>query len=395
VISFILLLAIPISSAYAESVFTVGSTQYIDDQQTVQMDVTPYIEDGRTFLPIRYVANALGVSDSGILYDPKTQEIDLFKGSSCVRLLIGNTTMYVAASQGSEINNATITMDVAPEIVNGRAYLPVAWLAKAFDANVSWDDAAQTITIGDTSSSGETSPVPQTITIPAMAFPSNVSVIPNTFTWQYEGQQFSWEIDTPTSLMELEGFYQIPNLQQLLDNYARIWSLLSNDPSQVSTALIQQAINTMITDKASSLYVEYLAKDLDQIAKQQGYDRFHEAEFIASFVQNVKYAIVSYNMEYPPQTIANGGDCINKSIVLAAILSQLGYQTCVFMYPKAGHAMTGMVFNDSDFPSGISYSPTCALINGQKYFVTETTATGWGIGQWSLTQEGYSTDKYN
>ena len=37
------------------------------------------------------------------------------------------------------INGASVTMDTAPEITNGRTCLPVAWVAQALGANITWD----------------------------------------------------------------------------------------------------------------------------------------------------------------------------------------------------------------------------------------------------------------
>ena len=45
------------------AVFTIGQTSYTLNGQSVTMDVAPYIKDSRTFLPLRYVADALGVPD--------------------------------------------------------------------------------------------------------------------------------------------------------------------------------------------------------------------------------------------------------------------------------------------------------------------------------------------
>ena len=45
------------------------------------------------------------------------------------------------------VGGATITMDVAPEITDGRTCLPVAWVAQALNANITWDATAQTVTI--------------------------------------------------------------------------------------------------------------------------------------------------------------------------------------------------------------------------------------------------------
>ena len=103
------------------------------------MDVAPYIKDGRTFLPLRYIANAAGVADSDITWDPATQEVTISKGGRLVQVTIGSTTML--------INGKAVTMDVAPEISNGRTCLPFAWVAQALGANITWDATTQTVTV--------------------------------------------------------------------------------------------------------------------------------------------------------------------------------------------------------------------------------------------------------
>jgi hypothetical protein len=121
------------------SVFKIGATSYTLNGNTVSMDVAPYIKDSRTFLPLRYVANALGVVDSNIMWDAASQKVTIIKGSLVAQLTIGSTTML--------LNGATITMDTAPEITSGRTCLPVAWVAEALNAQIAWDATAQTVTI--------------------------------------------------------------------------------------------------------------------------------------------------------------------------------------------------------------------------------------------------------
>jgi hypothetical protein len=121
------------------SVFTIGSTSYTLNGTSVSMDVAPYIKDSRTFLPVRYVANALGVADSSIMWDAASQKVTIIKGSTVVQMTIGSTTMV--------LNGATITMDTAPEITSGRTCLPIAWVAEALNANIVWDATAQTVTV--------------------------------------------------------------------------------------------------------------------------------------------------------------------------------------------------------------------------------------------------------
>jgi hypothetical protein len=126
-------------STTGTAVFTIGQTSYTLNGASVTMDVAPYIENSRTYVPLRYVANAVGVADSNIMYDPTSQKVTIVKGSMVAQFTIGSTTML--------INGAAVTMDTAPEITSGRTCLPVAWVAQALGATVAWDATAQTATI--------------------------------------------------------------------------------------------------------------------------------------------------------------------------------------------------------------------------------------------------------
>ena len=121
------------------AVFKIGQTNFTVNGAVYNIDVAPYIKDSRTFLPLRSVANALGVQDSNILYDPASQKVTVIKGNTKVQFTIGSTAML--------INGAGFTMDVAPEINASRTCLPVAWLAQALSASIAWDAATQTVTI--------------------------------------------------------------------------------------------------------------------------------------------------------------------------------------------------------------------------------------------------------
>jgi hypothetical protein len=126
-------------STAGTAVFTIGSTSYTLNGSTVSMDVAPYIQDSRTFLPLRYIANAVGVADSNILWNPTTQSVTIIKGGVVAQFTIGSTTMI--------LNGASVTMDVAPQITDGRTCLPVAWVAEALGAQIAWNATAQTATV--------------------------------------------------------------------------------------------------------------------------------------------------------------------------------------------------------------------------------------------------------
>lgn len=119
--------------------FVIGSTTYTVNGVEQTMDVAPYVKDGRTYLPVRYVANALGVDNNNIMWDSTTGTATLLKGDKVVQVKVGSKSMI--------INGAAIAMDAAPEIKDGRTMLPFRWIAWAFGANVEWDAATQTVTI--------------------------------------------------------------------------------------------------------------------------------------------------------------------------------------------------------------------------------------------------------
>lgn len=123
----------------SNAAFVIGSTTFKLGGVEQTMDVAPYIKDGRTYLPIRYVAQALGVADANIMWDQATKKVTLIKGTTFAQLTIGSNILMV--------NGMPITMDVAPEISSDRTCLPIRFVAQVLGANVGWDEATQTVTI--------------------------------------------------------------------------------------------------------------------------------------------------------------------------------------------------------------------------------------------------------
>ncbi|CAB3395528.1 copper amine oxidase N-terminal domain-containing protein [Kyrpidia spormannii] len=121
--------------------FTVGSTTYTVNGQQQTMDVAPYLKnDGRVMLPVRFVANALGVTDDHIIWNGADQSVTIFKGNTVAKMTVGSNTMVV--------NGVAVQMDVAPELYNdGRVMLPIRWIGQALGAQLTWDQNTQTVTV--------------------------------------------------------------------------------------------------------------------------------------------------------------------------------------------------------------------------------------------------------
>jgi len=136
---------------YLATTFEIGTTTYSvlsgtkeDTSETAKpeiktMDVSPYIKNDRTYVPVRYLAYSLGVQENDVTWDGSSRKVGITKGDTGISLIIGSPTMTV--------NKEPITMDVSPEITSDRTFLPARWVAEALGAQVEWDDTAKQTTI--------------------------------------------------------------------------------------------------------------------------------------------------------------------------------------------------------------------------------------------------------
>ena len=125
-------------------VLTIGS--FVMDRELngistdIMMDVAPYIKEGRTMLPVRYVAEGLGF------------DVEWIESTRTVVLLDGTTKVEIPVDTDKIIVNGTVyTGDVKPEIKNGRTMLSIANIARALGLqdgkDIIWNDKSKTVTI--------------------------------------------------------------------------------------------------------------------------------------------------------------------------------------------------------------------------------------------------------
>jgi len=98
--------------------------------QTRTMDIRPVIRDNRTFVPIRFIAEALGATvdwTSAAAGTPLTVHLTL--DGQTLDIPIGEITPVLTA----------LGMDVPAQIMNGRTMVPLRFIAEFFGAVVAWD----------------------------------------------------------------------------------------------------------------------------------------------------------------------------------------------------------------------------------------------------------------
>jgi len=116
-------------------VLKIGSDVMTVNGKVVQLDAAPEIKEGRTFLPLRAIAEAFGAQ---VTWVPETQGITVVLGDNQIGLQIGNNTAVV---------NGNVLSIVPPYIKNGRTMVPIRVIAEGFGAQVEWDPVNYIVTI--------------------------------------------------------------------------------------------------------------------------------------------------------------------------------------------------------------------------------------------------------
>lgn len=124
-------------------VFKLNSKTFTVDGKEVTMDAAPLVAWDRAFLPVRFAANALNVSDDNIVWDEKTSTATIFKGDRVIVAKVGDKFLTV--------NGAKVPMDVPvyrSAATNNRVMIPVRFLSNALGADIQWNKETNEITIG-------------------------------------------------------------------------------------------------------------------------------------------------------------------------------------------------------------------------------------------------------
>lgn len=134
VITYTIILAIGIAPANAQQ--QPGVNQVFIDGLPVVFDVQPVIENDRTLVPFRAVAEALNVE---VTWDGNNQTVIASDEENSVVLKIGSKIAY--------INETPVSLDVPPVIFKDRTLIPLRFFSEAFCCEVEWDGVMRYVKI--------------------------------------------------------------------------------------------------------------------------------------------------------------------------------------------------------------------------------------------------------
>ncbi len=143
------LLALPIVGQVGETaeheltesvVFQIDTEMYFIDNQIagVEMTVAPFIRDGHTLVPVRFLANALGVDSDNISWENPIVTLSQ-PGFPVVKLTIGEKSINV----DGEITST----DIAPLIKDDHTMLPARLVAEALGYQIAWQADQQVVLV--------------------------------------------------------------------------------------------------------------------------------------------------------------------------------------------------------------------------------------------------------
>ena len=106
--------------------------------EIIHSDILPFIENSRTMVPVRFISEALGAKAE---WDDETKTVTVTADGMVIKLVSGDLNMVI--EKGAEIS--VTLMDAATTIKDGRAFVPVRFIAEALGLTVDWYGQTKTV----------------------------------------------------------------------------------------------------------------------------------------------------------------------------------------------------------------------------------------------------------
>lgn len=132
--------------------YVIGKKKFTENQEGVdsekELDVAPFIENGRTMLPLRAIAESIGIK---VDWDNSTRTAIFTNGDLVARIQIDGKKVVLS-------DGRIIELDAKPRIVKDRIVLPITNVSQIFgltngntadgeDQDIEWDNETQSVII--------------------------------------------------------------------------------------------------------------------------------------------------------------------------------------------------------------------------------------------------------
>ena len=128
-----LLTCLTVSTSFAEG----ASLKIKVNNEYIKTDTAPFITNGTTYVPIRFISEALNIKN--IAWDSNSKTVTIKNGSDMLRVLINKNYAYK--------NGVLISVPNPAIITNGRTFVPLRFVSETLNADVEWQEKTSTVHI--------------------------------------------------------------------------------------------------------------------------------------------------------------------------------------------------------------------------------------------------------
>lgn len=118
---------------------TIGSNILKVGENNIEMDVAPFIEGGYTYVPVSFIALALGINETDIEWNSANNTVTINTGGRTIQFTVGSSVMLVNGLPTNTTGGGALIKD-------GRTFVPFRSLGDVLGVQVGWDDATRTAT---------------------------------------------------------------------------------------------------------------------------------------------------------------------------------------------------------------------------------------------------------
>lgn len=141
-----------VSFIYLLATFSFASQniKILVNKSELYSDVSPFISNGTTYVPLRFVSDALNTDK--ISWNQNTQSVTIQKSTTTLTFFINKNYAFV--------NNKRETIKGTPVIKNNRTFVPLRIISEYFGATVEWNESNKTVLISTNSNNSISTPKP-------------------------------------------------------------------------------------------------------------------------------------------------------------------------------------------------------------------------------------------
>jgi len=197
---------------------------------------------------------------------------------------------------------------------------------------------------------GCTSGLPEGVIYPSITPDESVAYdIPVSATFTFEGEPVTIEVAVDGALYE--------GAVRAEKSVTRFGNAREND-------WIEDYFPAFVQEVHQDPFFDALLAELRTVRDARGLDGDRYAELLTVFAQSIEYRTDPVDLEpkFPVETFVDGGgDCDDKTLLLAGLLSREGYDVAILLFETEKHVALGIRSEEFDYgDTGYAYTETTA-----------------------------------